>query len=230
MGNLNDALAQRLAQAGNGNAAYVDSMLEARKVLVDEFSSTMFPIANDVKIQVEFNPATVAEHRLIGYETRTLRREDFNDDRVDAGDIGAGHTVTALYEITPVDSKARLVDPLRYGTPGAVAPSTGAGEYAFVRLRYKLPGEQASRLIETPVRVADALAGLNAAPPDMQFAAAVAAFGQKLRGETRLSGYAWREIAALANAAKGSDPFGIRAELVQLVRAVDGMPVGAVER
>jgi Ca-activated chloride channel homolog len=223
VGNLNDALMQRLAQAGNGNAAYVDSMIEARKVLVEELSSTMFPIANDAKIQVEFNPATVAEYRLIGYETRLLRREDFNDDRVDAGDIGAGHTVTALYEITPVDSKARLVDPLRYGTPGAAVPSGAAGEYAFVRLRYKLPGEPASRLIETPVRVADALAALGAAPDDARFATAVAAFGQKLRGEARVDAFAYRDIAALANAAKGSDPLGVRAELVQLVRAADGL-------
>ena len=230
VGNLNDALMQRLAQAGNGNAAYIDSMIEARKVLVDELASTMFPIANDVKIQVEFNPATVAEYRLIGYETRTLRREDFNDDRVDAGDIGAGHTVTALYEITPVDSKARLIDPLRYGTQSAAPDARAAAEYAFVRLRYKLPGESASRLIETPVRVADTLASVAAAPQDTRFAAAVAAFGQKLRGESRLSDFTYIDIAGLANAAKGSDPLGVRAELVQLVRAADGLAPGLARR
>ena len=114
VGNLNDALMQRLAQVGNGNAAYIDSLLEARKAMSEELSSTMFPIADDVKIQVEFNPARVAEYRLIGYETRMLRREDFNDDKVDAGDIGAGHTVTAIYEITPVGAKQRQLDPLRY--------------------------------------------------------------------------------------------------------------------
>ena len=114
VGNLNDALMQRLAQAGNGNAAYIDSLLEARKAMSEELSSTLFPIADDVKIQVEFNPMRVAEYRLIGYETRMLKREDFNDDKVDAGDIGAGHTVTAIYEITPVGAKQRQLDPLRY--------------------------------------------------------------------------------------------------------------------
>jgi Ca-activated chloride channel homolog len=229
IGNLNDALMQRLAQAGNGNAAYVDSMIEARKVLVEELSSTMFPIANDVKMQVEFNPATVAEYRLIGYETRTLRREQFNDDQIDAGDIGAGHTVTALYEIVPVESGTRQLNfPLRYAAPSTPANPGTVGEYAYVRLRYKLPGNQASRLYETSVRVVEAFRSAGAAPQDAQFATAVAAFGQRLRGESRLGDYGYADIAALANAARGSDPLGIRAELVQLVRTADGLKIGSV--
>jgi hypothetical protein len=135
-GNYNDELMQALAQTGNGNAAYIDSLGEARKVLVDEATSTLFPIANDVKIQVEFNPAAVSEYRLIGYETRLLDKDDFNNDKVDAGDIGAGHTVTALYEVTPKGSRGQRVDPLRYGT--AEQPGSSAGEYAFVKIRYKL--------------------------------------------------------------------------------------------
>jgi Ca-activated chloride channel family protein len=138
VGNLNDALMQRLAQAGNGNAAYIDSLLEARKAMSEELASTMFPIADDVKIQVEFNPPCVAEYRLIGYETRMLRREDFNDDKVDAGDIGAGHTVTALYGITPVGAKQRQIDLLRYQTERERTPpaATARGdEMAFDKLR-----------------------------------------------------------------------------------------------
>ncbi len=224
VGNLNDALMQRLAQAGNGNAAYIDSLLEARKAMSEELASTLFPIADDVKIQVEFNPALVAEYRLIGYETRMLKREDFNDDRVDAGDIGAGHTVTALYEITPVGAKARRVDPLRYQTErDRVAPSlkSGADELGFIRLRYKLPGEAASRLIEQPLRAADALAKIETAPAEQRFAIAVAAFAQRLRAESALDGFTYAKIAELANAARGADPEGYRAEFVRLVRMAE---------
>ena len=154
-GNYNDALMQTLAQNGNGNAAYIDTLNEARRVLRDEMASNMFTIANDVKIQVEFNPARVAEYRLIGYETRMLNREDFNNDRVDAGEIGAGHAVTAIYEIVPVGG-ATFNDPLRYQNERA-APST-ASEIAFLRIRYKLPGQDTSRLIERPITDADASA------------------------------------------------------------------------
>jgi len=228
-GNLNDALMQRLAQAGNGNAGYIDSLLEARKAMSEELSSTMFPIADDVKIQVEFNPALVAEYRLIGYETRMLRREDFKDDKVDAGDIGAGHTVTAIYEITPAGAKQRQIDPLRYQSErDRSAPSTiGRGaEMAFVKLRYKLPGATTSRLIEQPVRAADALAKFDSAPAEQRFAIAVAAFGQRLRGENALDGYAYARIAELANAARGPDPEGYRAEFVRLIRMAETL--GAV--
>ena len=138
-GNLNDRVMQVLAQNGNGVAAYIDTLREAQKVLVDEASSSLFPIAKDVKIHVEFNPATVAEYRLIGYETRALKREDFNNDKVDAGDIGSGHTVTAIYEITPVGAAGRVVDDLRYGWDDRKPAAGGNGEFAHLKLRYKLP-------------------------------------------------------------------------------------------
>lgn len=230
-GNLNDALMQRLAQAGNGNAAHIDSLLEARKVLSEEMASTLFPIADDVKVQVEFNPAQVAEYRLIGYETRMLRREDFKDDKVDAGDIGAGHTVTAIYEITPVGAKERRVDPLRYQsepeqtTPQRRGPSD---ELGFVKLRYKLPGESTSKLIEQPVREANAAARFDAVPEDVRFSVAVAAFAQRLRGESALDRISYGEIAKLANEARGSDPEGYRAEFVRLVRMAETL--GATAR
>lgn len=222
-GNLNDALIQRLTQSGNGNAAYIDSLLEARKALQGELGSTMFPIANDVKMQVEFNPARVAAYRLIGYETRMLARQDFKDDKVDAGDMGAGHTVTAIYEITPAAGAAKLVDPLRYGTGKKAAPAGKNDELAFVRVRYKLPGESKSRLAEQPVRPATAHATLAAAPADQRFAVAVAAFGQRLRGEPQVSDYSYADIATLANDARGADPDGYRAEFVKLVRMAEAL-------
>jgi Ca-activated chloride channel family protein len=148
-GNYNDALMQRLAQNGNGVAAYIDTLNEARRVLRDEMASNMFSIADDVKIQVEFNPARVAEYRLIGYETRMLRREDFNNDQVDAGEIGAGHSVTAIYEIV-ARRRRTFNDELRY-QPTTQAPPGTANELAFLRIRYKLPGQDDSRLIERPI-------------------------------------------------------------------------------
>jgi Ca-activated chloride channel family protein len=228
-GNLNDALMQRLTQAGNGNAAHVDSLLEARKALSEELSSTMFPIANDVKIQIEFNPARVAEYRLVGYETRMLRDADFNDDKVDAGDIGAGHTVTAIYEITPAGTKKRQIDPLRYQPERdqATPPTnTRADEIAFLKLRYKLPGETTSQLIEQPVRAADAFGKIDSAPAEQRFAVAVAAFGQRLRSENALDSYSYATIAELANGARGADAEGYRAEFIRLVRMAESL--GAV--
>jgi Ca-activated chloride channel family protein len=225
LGNLNDALMQRLAQAGNGNAAYIDSLLEARKALSDELASTLFPIADDVKVQVEFNPNKVAAYRLVGYETRMLRREDFNNDTVDAGDIGAGHSVTALYEIIPVGAKHSVVDPLRYQTERRAPPTvTGnSDEYAFVKLRYKLPGESTSRLIEQPVRAAGIYSSLAAVPAEQRFAVAVAAFAQRIRGESAVDSLSYARIADLANAARGADPEGYRAEFVRLVRIAETM-------
>src|SRR5262249_38012343 len=172
------------------NAAYIDTINEARKVLVDEVSATLFTIAQDVKIQVEFNPETVSEYRLIGYETRLLKREDFNNDKVDAGDIGSGHTVTAIYEITPKGSKAKLNDDLRYGE-ASKSEATDADEYAFVKIRYKLPGEQASKLISEPVKVSQASATVDAAAQEARFATAVAAFGQLLRGGQYTKSYSY---------------------------------------
>ncbi|MGE4248461.1 MAG: von Willebrand factor type A domain-containing protein [Parvibaculaceae bacterium] len=216
-GNYNDETMQTLAQNGNGNAAYIDTINEARKVLVDEVSSTLFTIAQDVKIQVEFNPDTVSEYRLIGYETRMLNREDFNNDKVDAGDIGAGHTVTAIYEITPRDSKAKLNDDLRYGEAGTPA-AQGGDEYGFVKIRYKLPGEKDSKLISEPVKIGAAATTVEAAPQEARFAAAVAAFGQLLRGGQYTKSYSYDDVIALAQGAKGNDPFGYRAEFINLAR------------
>jgi Ca-activated chloride channel homolog len=216
-GNYNDEMMQTLAQNGNGNAAYIDTINEARKVLVDEVSATLFAIAQDVKIQVEFNPETVSEYRLIGYETRLLKREDFNNDKVDAGDIGSGHTVTAIYEITPRGSKAKLNDDLRYGE-ASKAEVAGSDEYAFVKIRYKLPGETESKLISEPVKISQASATVDAAPQEARFATAVAAFGQLLRGGQYTKSYSYDDVVSLAQGAKGSDVFGYRAEFINLVR------------
>ncbi|WP_332700014.1 vWA domain-containing protein [Devosia sp.] len=216
-GNLDDATMQALAQNGNGNASYISSFREAQKVLVEEMGGTLDMIAKDVKIQVEFNPAVVSEYRLIGYETRALNREDFNNDAVDAGDIGAGHTVTALYEITPVGSGAEMIEPLRYGqvteTPAA------DGEIAFLRMRYKLPDSDVSQLIEQPVTAEAVYGDIADASEDMRFAAAVAAFGQKLKGSNYGSSMGWDEIEALARSGKGADDSGYRAEFIQMVDA-----------
>ena len=215
-GNLGDDTMQALAQNGNGNASYISSFREAQKVLVEEMGGTLDMIAKDVKIQVEFNPAVVAEYRLIGYETRALNREDFNNDKVDAGDIGAGHTVTAIYEITPMGSGAELVDPLRYGQ-ATETPVAGGEEIAFLRMRYKLPESAVSQLIEAPVTPDVVYGEIGAVSDDMRFAAAVAAFGQKLKGSHHGSGMDWDAIADLARGARGEDENGYRAEFVQLV-------------
>ncbi|WP_332772488.1 vWA domain-containing protein [Phenylobacterium sp.] len=220
-GNYNDTMMQTLAQNGNGTAAYVDTLNEARRLFRDDFTASLFPIADDVKIQVEFNPARVSEYRLIGYETRMLAREDFNNDRVDAGEVGAGASVTALYEITPTGAAASS-DPLRYGRQPAPA-AMPAGEIAFLKVRYKLPGERASHLIERPIGGADVYASVAAAPEPARWALAVAGFGQKLRGDPRIDErFGWPQVAALAQGARGEDPFGLRAEFVQLVRNADG--------
>lgn len=215
-GNLDDATVQALAQNGNGNASYIASFAEAKKVLVEEVGGTLHTIAQDVKIQIEFNPAAIAEYRLIGYQTRALNREDFNNDAVDAGDIGAGHTVTALYEITPVGSGGEQIDALRYGN-GASA-TTGAGEeLAFLKMRYKRPGEAVSQLIEQPVTADVVYDNIAAAGPDAQFAAAIAAFGQKLKSSAYGSSMSWAEIETLARAGRGDDEGGYRAEFLRLV-------------
>jgi Ca-activated chloride channel family protein len=216
-GNYKDLMMQKLAQAGNGTAGYVDSMNEARKVFVGELSSTLFTIAKDVKIQVEFNPARVAAYRLIGYETRQLNRRDFNNDRVDAGDIGAGHSVTALYEITPAAPPA---DPLRYrDEPGSSIVL--ADEIGFVKMRYKLPSEEESRLITRAIDDRDVVADFASVPMDMRFAAAVAGAGQLLRRDPYVRGFDFRHVIAIAQAARGEDPFGHRAEFVQLMRIAE---------
>ena len=219
MGNYRDDLMQRLAQNGNGNAAYIDSLNEARKALVEEATSMLFPIAKDVKVQVEFNPAAVIEYRLIGYETRILAREDFRNDKVDAGDIGSGHTVTAIYEITPVGSGAERIPPRRYGRENSAGPEAEFGnELAFVKIRYKLPDADDSTLFTRAVTSADILQNLEAAPRETRFAAAVAGFGQLLRGGRYTGDYGYDDVLALAQRARGDDPFGYRAEFLNLVR------------
>ncbi len=222
MGNHNDALMQALAQNGNGAAAYIDTLSEARKVLVDEASSTLFPIAKDVKIQLEFNPARVSEYRLIGYESRMLRREDFNNDKVDAGDVGSGHSVTAIYEITPVNAP-KLADDLRYQPkPAAQTLREPVGmhtlEIGFLKLRYKLPKEEASRLATFVVGAEQTKDTIAEASGEARFSVAVAAFGQMLRGTSHVQGFTYDDVIALANGAKGEDAFGYRAEFVNLVR------------
>ncbi|MEP3234014.1 MAG: VWA domain-containing protein, partial [Hyphomicrobiales bacterium] len=215
-GNYQDATMQALAQNGNGFAAYIDTLSEARKVLVDQVAGSLTTIANDVKIQVEFNPATVAEYRLIGYETRQLKREDFNNDKVDAGDIGAGHTVTAIYEVTPVGSDARKIDPLRYNEAAKSEPVTVGknDELAFVKLRYKLPGEDKSKLITTPVQADRA----DIAETEANFAAAVAGVGQILKGSDFTGTWSLKDAEALASSARSNDPSGYRAECLSLLR------------
>lgn len=225
-GNYNDALMQTLAQAGNGIAGYVDTEAEAEKLFRDDLAGNMFPIADDVKIQIEFNPAQVAEYRLIGYETRLLAREDFNNDAVDAGDIGAGANVTALYEIVRTGSDARLVDESRY-TPTSRPPAGASRELAFLKLRYKSPGDEESVLITRPITPDDAVARLEDASISTQFATAVAAFGQALRGDPYLApGYGWDQIRTLASGAVGDDPYGYRAGFLKLVTMADEIEGG----
>ncbi|MBI5163177.1 MAG: VWA domain-containing protein [Magnetospirillum sp.] len=211
--NLNDALAQRLAQAGNGQAAYLDSALEAEKVLGEQFASTMVPVADDVKVQVEFNPAQVAEYRLIGYETRMLARTEFKDDKVDAGEVGAGHSVTALYEVVPVGSPARHADALRYGTAGK--PAAKGHELGFLKLRWKAPRATTSKEAGWAIPAASAASVSD----DIRFAVAIAGFGQLLRREPALgNGWSYTQAADLADGARGRDANGWRAEAVQLIR------------
>ena len=224
-GNLNDSTMELLADKGNGNYAYIDSISEGRKVLVEQMGSTLFTIAKDVKIQVEFNPARVAGYRLIGYENRLLAKKDFNDDKKDAGEIGAGHTVTALYEIIPVGQAvpgSPSVDPLKYQRPEQ-DPSATSDELLTVKLRYKAPDGDKSRLIEVPLRAKD-IPAFDAASEDFRFASAVAAFGMKLRGSPEAGEVSWSDIQKITRGALGNDPGSYRAEFLTLVekaKAID---------
>lgn len=222
-GNYNDHLMEQLADAGNGNYAYIDTLNEANKVLVSEMSSTLQTIAKDVKIQIEFNPATVTEYRLIGYENRALKREDFNNDKVDAGDIGAGHTVTALYELTLAGSAGGRMDPLRYQRESRDSQANKS-EIALLRLRYKLPESDSSKLLEQPIRTAE-IKDASQMSVDFRFASAVAGFGQLLRGGRYTEHFGYDQVLALAQDARGKDAFGYRGEfisLVNLARTLDG--------
>jgi Ca-activated chloride channel family protein len=222
-GNYNEPALERLADLGNGNYAYLDTLREAQKVLVREMGATLFTIAKDVKIQIEFNPEVVAEYRLIGYENRLLERQDFNNDRIDAGEIGAGHTVTALYEIALVGRAGRLIDPLHFQPEGTdPAQPDLAADFAFLRLRYKLPSEDESRLIEQTLAGA-MLAGVDTPETDIARAAAVAAFGQLLRGGDHAGSFDYADVAALARMIddRGSGDWGEFIDLVQLAEALD---------
>ncbi|MCT2398130.1 YfbK domain-containing protein [Novosphingobium mangrovi (ex Huang et al. 2023)] len=218
-GNYNEAMMEQIADHGNGNYSYIDTALEAKKVLGDEMSSTLFTIAKDVKIQVEFNPAVVSQYRLLGYENRALREEDFDNDRVDAGDIGAGHQVTAIYEIVPAGAKGWIA-PRRYDRDAPMAGNP-AKELAYVKLRYKLPGGDTSKLIERPVP-ASLMANARPATGDFAFASAVAAFGQTLRGDELMNGYSGEQIASLA----GTQSDYWRQEFLKLVDMADTLKGG----
>jgi Ca-activated chloride channel family protein len=227
-GNYQDARMQAIAQAGNGTAAYVDDLNEARRLFGPAFDRGAFPIADDVKIQVEFNPARVSEYRLIGYETRLLNEADFNNDRVDAGEVGSGASVTALYEITPVGGPSQIPERRYEQNRVGVGAGDPDGEVGFVQVRYKPPGERDSRLMQ---RVVSNPGGgrISAQPPEStRWALAVAAFGQKLRGDPWLGdGFDWNAVLEQAQGARGEDPYGERAEFVQLVRAAQGLPARA---
>jgi Ca-activated chloride channel family protein len=215
-GNLQDAKMEKLAQHGNGNYAYIDSLLEARKVLIHELGGTLFTVAKDVKVQVEFNPARVSAYRLIGYENRLLRDEDFADDTKDAGDIGSGHSVTALYEVVPVGVESDVVvrepESLRYQEPDH-APRTASDELLYVQVRYKNPDDEHSRLLSLPV----VDEGSPAQSVDFRFQTAVAEFGLLLRNSPNRGGADWGRVAQTARGALGPDRGGYRAEFVSLV-------------
>ena len=218
-GNVKDNRMQAMAQNGNGTAGYIDSLREARKFFDRDMGKNLFPIADDVKIQVEFNPALVSEYRLIGYETRALKRQDFNNDKVDAGDIGAGHTVTAIYEINPVGSGSPFVDPLRYETKTPKPSKTAFNnEYGFVKLRYKLPGEKRSRLISEPISKANEYNRFDRAPVSARWATVVGAYGLKLRGDGFMQSMDWSDITQMAQNARGRDKNGYRSEFIELTR------------
>ena len=219
MGNLNDAMLEQISGRGNGNYAFIDTLAEANKVLVEQLSGTLVTIAKDVKIQVEFNPAVVAAYRLIGYENRVLDDQDFNDDKKDAGEIGAGHTVTALYEVVPIGAATAEnlpeTDPLKYQEPAKQSAAAQSGEMLTLKLRYKLPGQDESTLREQVVL--DSGARFQQADEDLQFAAAVAGFGMLLRDSEHRGDWDYDAVKRVAKASIGPDPHGFREEFVQLV-------------
>jgi Ca-activated chloride channel family protein len=229
-GNLADARMEQIADHGNGNYAYIDGLLEARKVLVQEMGGTLFTIARDVKLQVEFNPARVQAYRLIGYENRLLRAEDFSDDRKDAGELGAGHSVTALYEVIPVGAEPDVpvggVDPLRYQRPGAEPVTAFAGEMMNVSIRYKRPDADESVLLSHPVRVPRRMGQMS---DDFRFAAAVAEFGMLLRESEHRGRASLEDVLSLARGAMGDDPSEHRAGFVQMVQDYARLPRSATE-
>ncbi len=228
-GNYNDHLMEQLADTGNGAYAYIDTLKEAQKVLSEELTATLMTIAKDVKIQIEFNPAVVSEYRLIGYVNRTLANEDFNNDKVDAGEIGAGHTVTALYEIALHDEGGGRNSPIRYGnTSGKRADNKSAdtqklNEIAELRLRYKQPKEGTSQLISKVITTDNMIDALADTSDNYRFSAAIAGFGQLLGNDKYLNDFNYADASRIANSAKGNDPFGYRSEFIQLVKLADSL-------
>ncbi|MBK5194438.1 MAG: von Willebrand factor type A domain-containing protein, partial [Proteiniphilum sp.] len=225
MGNYKDSKLQTLAQKGNGNHAYIDNLQEANKVLVNEFGSTMYAVAKDVKLQVEFNPNFVNAYRLIGYETRLLEEEDFNEDTKDAGELGAGHTVTALYEIVPVGVEIPVgkVDKLKYQqqkTDSSLPKFSDTKELLTVKLRYKEPNEEISKKLEVPV-----LAANLTASSDFNFTMAVAMFGQLLRDSDFKGDATYAKVVQLARRGLDDDPNGYRREFIRLVEAVEQLEI-----
>jgi Ca-activated chloride channel homolog len=230
-GNLKDSRMEQIADKGNGHYAYVDNLNEARRVFVREFAGTLVTIAKDVKIQVEFNPARVLAYRLVGYENRALRNEDFADDRKDAGELGAGHTVTALYEIVPTGASltgtAGDLDSLKYQTSRLKPGAAETDEWLTVQLRYKEPTGTSSRLLSHPVR---SRARLGAPAGDFRFASAVAAFGMVLRDSEYRGTATLDQVLALARGAEGEDRDGERAEFVRLVESARSLGLTDVEQ
>ena len=219
MGNYQDAKMQKLADKGNGNHAYIDQLSEARKVLVSEFGGTLFTIAKDVKLQIEFNPAVVQGYRLIGYENRMLAKEDFNNDKKDAGDLGSGHTVTALYEIIPVGLQSEFlkqVDTLKYQTAEKFSATTFGSEIMTLKMRYKQPDDSTSKLMT--VAVLDEQKQMQFTSTNFRFAAAVAEFGMMLRNSSFKQQASYKEVISMAENALGTDKEGYRKEFLQLVK------------
>ena len=226
--NLKDGTMQKLADKGNGNYAYLDSLEEARKVLVQQMNGTLVTIAKDVKVQVEWNPARVASYRLIGYEKRLLRKEDFNNDKIDAGEIGAGHTVTALYEVVPVGAGVNPsvppLDTLKYSSATPAPPPSGSNEMLTVKLRYKKPDGDKSELIERAL--VDEGKQFPNASPDFKFAAAVAEFGMLLRDSEFKGNGTFGAVREWAEEGKGADTNGYRAGFIELVRKAEALKKG----
>jgi Ca-activated chloride channel family protein len=232
MGNYKDSKMQKLADKGNGNHAYIDGINEAKKVLVNEFGGTLFTIAKDVKLQIEFNPAKVAGYRLIGYENRMLAKEDFNNDKKDAGELGSGHTVTALYEVIPAGVQSSFldkVDALKYQQNAKPLSTTSQGdEILTVKFRYKAPDGDVSKLIEHPVK--DKQISLAKMSDNFRFAAAVAEFGMLLRNSEFKSQASYDNVVAMAKKAKGDDAEGYRAEFIKMVESASDLAKNGIKK
>lgn len=220
MGNYKDSKMEILADKGNGNYAYIDNILEAQKVLVNEFGGTMHTIAKDVKIQVEFNPAKVKAYRLIGYENRVLKSEDFNNDKKDAGELGSGHTMTALYEIIPqgVESEFYKIDELKYQKTKINPDANSSKELMTIKLRYKSPEGNESKLMVRSMN--DGYLTLSKTSDDFRWSAAVAAFGMLLRDSEYVKGFSYEDVLRLAQSSKGEDRNGYQAEFINLIKSM----------